>query len=77
MEEAYIYTDLNEVPIKWRTYKGARLSLSQINDIMSYAYSNKIELNDNFIPDYGNARLNLEVKYEIKNNFWVTKEEDL
>lgn len=73
MEERYVYKDLNEVPVKWRSYKGARLSLEQVNLIMEYAYDNMMELEDGtFIPAYGQARIYFEEMFYIENGIWIS-----
>lgn len=76
LQEPYIYKDLNEVPEKWKAYKGARLNLEQINKIIEYAYEKQIVNGDTYIPDYGAARAKFEESNEIQSNFWVSKKED-
>lgn len=72
MEEPYIYTDLNEVPVRWKFYKGARLNLEQINSIITTAYENKLTTEYGDIPDYAYARDIFEKSHSIENNLWVT-----
>lgn len=72
MEEPYIYADLNEVPVRWKSYKGARLNLEQINSIIEIAYENKLTTEYGDIPDYAYARSQFEEHHIIKNNLWVT-----
>jgi hypothetical protein len=71
----YIYKDLNEVPLRWRTYKGARLSLEQINNIISFACENPIETETGDIPNYAAGREELENTHEILKGFWILKME--
>lgn len=73
MEERYIYSDLNEVPQRWKSYKGAKLSLDQINEIIDLAYLHKLEGEFGAIPDYGYARTLFEETHSVINNFWVSK----
>lgn len=71
METPYIYTDLNEVPLKWRKHKGARLSLEHINSIIKKAYEKRLDTEHGSIPDYGGARVWFEKTHAIENNLWV------
>lgn len=71
--ERYVYTDLNDVPQKWKTLKGARLSLSQINSIMEMAYSEPVETEAGYIPNYGKAKQDFEQSHEVDNNLWIKK----
>lgn len=73
MEQLYVYKNLNEVPSRWKTYKGVRLSLSQINEIVKLAYDNKISTEFGDIPDYGVARSIFEDIHVIENGLWASK----
>jgi hypothetical protein len=69
--EVYEYQTLNEVPVPWRTYKSARLSLNQINEIMKDAAENSITAD---VMDLGGARRRFSESHEIVYGFWVIKE---
>lgn len=71
--EVYIYTSINEVPKPWRTYKSARLSLDQINSIISDANDN---LTESGVADLGGARRRFSENHEIVEGFWVKKESE-
>jgi hypothetical protein len=78
--EVYVYHDINEVPIKWRTLKSARLSLQQINDIMADAYDHTLATQTDEgqtikIPDFGGARQRFTETHEIEEGFWVKARE--
>lgn len=38
-DQPHVYTDLNEVPERWRIYKGARLSVEQVNALVARSYA--------------------------------------
>jgi len=63
---SYKFKSLHEVPINWRTYKGARFSLDQIQSIV-----------DESVRTTGNnsglasARNNFERTHHIVNDIWV------
>jgi hypothetical protein len=82
--EVYKYQSINEVPQSWRTHKSARLSLAQINEIMTDAHANPFvstttsENEDGMVieitsetPDYGGARRRFSESHHIENSFWV------
>ena len=73
MEEYYVYENLNEVPDKWKAYKGAKLSLEQINAIIADAYNNVITKGEVTIPDYGGARERFSETHVIINSLWASK----
>jgi hypothetical protein len=63
---AYQFESLHEVPVVWRTYKGARLTLSQVQSIIDE--SDK-ETGSN--AGLASARVNFEKTHHIENNIWV------
>lgn len=66
--EVHVYKDINEVPQTWRTYKSARLNLSQINEIMNDAYEQAINEDQ---PDYGGAKQRFASSHHIEEGFWI------
>jgi hypothetical protein len=73
--EPYLYTDISEVPYVWKFLKGARLSLDQINSIITDAYDNQIASGDSYIPDYGGAKKRFQESHVINTDFWSKVEE--
>lgn len=71
--EPYTYKDLNEVPPHWRTYKGAKLNIDQINAIVADAYKHMIVGEESIIPDYGGARERFNQENQIEDNMWISK----
>ena len=69
----YEYKTLNDVPVKWRTYKSAKLNVQQVNEIMADAYTS---MKDG-IPDYGGSRRRFAEAREIQDGFWVVKRSSL
>jgi hypothetical protein len=76
-EQPYVFKDIYQAPAHMRIYRGARLSLDQINEMIADAYANKLPaeegVRDTAIPDYGNAKKRFEEKHEIVTGFWVKK----
>jgi hypothetical protein len=75
-DEAHTYTDINNVPVPWRTYKSVRLNLNQINEIISNAYLHPIETETGNIPDYGKARAEFAATHHVEDGFWVKGESE-
>jgi len=67
----YVYEDINRVPKPWRTLKSAKLSLSQINEIMETAYAESIDTESGNVPNYGVARRKFMETHHIEEGFWV------
>jgi hypothetical protein len=81
-EAAYVYQDIYEAPKHLRIFRSARLSLSQINDLIADAYAHMLQpeegVRDTVVPDFGGARNRFEQAHKIEKGFWVKKtEEDL
>lgn len=72
-EQAPVFSAQNpyEIPLAWRTYKSAQLSVGHVNAIMQDAYANKIETGDSTVPDFGGAKERFELDHEIVDGFWV------
>jgi hypothetical protein len=70
-EKPVVYKDIYEVPEAWRTYRSARLSVPQINEIIKDAYHNSLA---NGLPDYGGAKERFEAAHTIEDGFWVETE---
>ena len=72
MAEQFVYTDINQVPVPWRSYKSARLNLTQINEIMADAFANAT--GDS--PDYGGAKARFAESHHIEQGFWISGAEE-
>jgi hypothetical protein len=63
---AYQYQSLHEVPVPWRTYKGARLTLEQVQAIVNNA--DKISKDNSALAT---ARKEFEKSHRIENGMWL------
>lgn len=63
---AHKFQSLHEVPVVWRTYKGARLTLNHIQSIIDES----VEKTGNN-SGMASARQNFEKTHHIVNDIWV------
>ena len=66
MASAYKFQSLHEVPAPWRIYKGARLTLDQVQWIVEESFK---QTGNN--SGMASARQKFEENHRIENNLWV------
>jgi hypothetical protein len=79
-EQPHVFEDVYQAPAHMRIFRGARLNLKQINDMIADAYANKLPIEegvrDTIIPDFGGARNRFEAAHKIQKGFWVLKTDE-
>jgi hypothetical protein len=77
----YTYASLNEVPAAWRSLRGTRLTVAQVNEIMAKAYElgywqeNAAGEPVCFVPDYGGARNLFAERHTVVDGLWIAGKE--
>lgn len=74
-ESPSVYADIYEIPVSLRTYRSAKLSLAQINELVADAYAHMLKteegIRDTEIPDFGGAKVRFAASHHIEKGFWV------
>lgn len=81
MEQPYVYQTIHEVPEPWRTFRGGRANVAQVNAMMARAYQLGAYCTDaegnqaGFVPNFALAREEFVASHVIVNGFWAVKAE--